>query len=957
MLTLVLTLAMLLSVMVVGAGAAVFDDQDSIKNTEAVNTCNALNIINGENGSFYPTRNVTRAEMCKMICVALNGGREPALATGIGNTFTDTVGHWASPYIEYCVREGVVGGIGGGLFDPNGAVTGTQAAKMLLVAMGYNASRQGYVGSNAWELNINGDAAKNGLYDGLETIDASAPLNRDNAAQIIYNALEATMVEYIYSAQTVNGTLTMVPSLKDKTYFDNGTEIKDNILHAKYGVYSNYGQLVEIDGNELSIDHDSSYDSQTTGLKTQVNFSKITTDYTDLLGQTVKVLYKNADEVLGVGVVDGNKTYTVPMSSVEAKGTGLDAKVKFGGTEYKVENDTSKGNIDVITINASGVSAVADETVATLTAGAASSYDTVTFVDNDNDGTLEYAIVTEVITGKVTYTNNDEIMVKGVTDSYKRADNEIASGVAKDEYVTVIYNPFTEKNVIDVIAKGTGKLSVNSDGDCMFSGDSTWYKVGPTGLTSTNAGTSYDYWAYNGVLVDKDNAKNDASIDNLVVVLNKTGAGVLTNQARIMFTDGTKQNVDVVGNDYADDDVNFSALNAGTMYLATETSEGWTFEAIVAGDEIGDYTFVAGKAGDVKVVGGAGDDSANVKGNIGDANTPISDDAVVFVCGDGTNVIDGKILTGKEFKTLDTKTDGDDISTQSNGFFTSTANGLTRATIVAVKLAGNATSLPDGDVKGDNYGLIVGDLTKVDSKTISYTVWDGEKNIPVTEEKNSLDNRAQFTVITYDAITDGVITGVQNQSAAATGLWSVESDKVWTDNDTSLKLTGDTVYMAYDSNTTTAANVGKTGGKDLLKAADKAVDGADDRIPNVRIIMDSTGKEVDFILIDVGNRIKDTDVTVTAAVSGSLGEGVTATLSPVADIKYGDVLTLTITVAKDKTLAAGSIALTGAVTAEGGNASITISEPIAGGSEESGKTVDYKIVATASAVSAAYTAS
>ena len=68
---------MLLSVMVVGTGAA-FSDQSSIKNTEAVDACVALNIIAGmEDGSYRPANNVTRAQMCKMICVALNGGKEP----------------------------------------------------------------------------------------------------------------------------------------------------------------------------------------------------------------------------------------------------------------------------------------------------------------------------------------------------------------------------------------------------------------------------------------------------------------------------------------------------------------------------------------------------------------------------------------------------------------------------------------------------------------------------------------------------------------------------------------------------------------------------------------------------------------------------------------------------------------------------------------------------------------
>ena len=68
-LSLVLCVAVMLSVMVMGAGAA-FSDQDKIENTEAVDACSALNIIGGyEDGSYHPERNIKRSEITKMICV------------------------------------------------------------------------------------------------------------------------------------------------------------------------------------------------------------------------------------------------------------------------------------------------------------------------------------------------------------------------------------------------------------------------------------------------------------------------------------------------------------------------------------------------------------------------------------------------------------------------------------------------------------------------------------------------------------------------------------------------------------------------------------------------------------------------------------------------------------------------------------------------------------------------
>ena len=67
----------------IGASAT-FSDQDQIQNTEAVDVCVSLNIIGGYPDGFYrPDGKVTRAQMCKMICLLCNGGREPALVWAV----------------------------------------------------------------------------------------------------------------------------------------------------------------------------------------------------------------------------------------------------------------------------------------------------------------------------------------------------------------------------------------------------------------------------------------------------------------------------------------------------------------------------------------------------------------------------------------------------------------------------------------------------------------------------------------------------------------------------------------------------------------------------------------------------------------------------------------------------------------------------------------------------------
>ena len=293
MLTLVLTLAMLLSVMVVGAGAATFGDQESITNKEAVDVCTTLNIIGGyEDGTFRPTGNVTRAEMSKMICVALNGGQEPTMGSGLIATFNDVAkDHWAAPYIEYCVSQGIVGGVGGGNFNPTGNITGTQAAKMLLCILGYNASIQGYVGSDYWETNINVDAAQKGLYAGLTNLDASAPLTRDQAAQMIWNALNAYEVEYKTTLVAgPDGTLTSKVTVQDR--WNSSLTAKITLLEDKYDAKIFVGDF-KGDKNVISSGvKDGEIQVEGTGKYSGTATFPATLDL-KYIGEEVKVLYKD----------------------------------------------------------------------------------------------------------------------------------------------------------------------------------------------------------------------------------------------------------------------------------------------------------------------------------------------------------------------------------------------------------------------------------------------------------------------------------------------------------------------------------------------------------------------------------------------------------------------------------------------------------------------------------------
>lgn len=212
-LCLTLCFSILFGTLVTSATAANFTDADKIVNKTAVETLVKLNVMNGTaNGdSFDPTGNLSRAEMCKIITVAFNGGKDPTLRTQPAPTYLDIKGHWAEAYIEYCSALGIVSGMGNGTFDPDGTVTGVQAAKMLLIIIGFDAENEAFT-SRDWAIKVNVRAIQKGIYDNL-TLDPMKPLCRDDSAQMTYNALNATLVYYENSMIKNNGGLDTMPVL------------------------------------------------------------------------------------------------------------------------------------------------------------------------------------------------------------------------------------------------------------------------------------------------------------------------------------------------------------------------------------------------------------------------------------------------------------------------------------------------------------------------------------------------------------------------------------------------------------------------------------------------------------------------------------------------------------------------------------------------------------------------
>mgnify|MGYP004513423235 CR=1 FL=1 len=216
---LALVLALVMSLSLVTISNAAFKDADKISHDEAVTVMNAVGVLVGDNnGNFNAKDNLTRAQAAKIVSYLLLGNKTAEALAG-SNKFSDVAKtNWAAGFIDYCATENIVAGVGNGQFAPEGQLTGYQFAKMLLVALGYDAKIEVFTG-NDWQINVSKRADQAGLFDDLDGINGNKVLTRDEAAQMAFNALKSPLIEY----ENKGGNLSV-----------NGAEINIGATQPKY---------------------------------------------------------------------------------------------------------------------------------------------------------------------------------------------------------------------------------------------------------------------------------------------------------------------------------------------------------------------------------------------------------------------------------------------------------------------------------------------------------------------------------------------------------------------------------------------------------------------------------------------------------------------------------------------------------------------------------------------------
>ena len=167
-------------------GLSQFSDADSIQNKEAVAVLVGLGIVDGMgDGTFQPAGNLTRAQASKLVATLVKSGDKSEIPAPAADPFTDVAkDYWGAGAIQFGVDNGYINGMGDGTFHPEDQVTTAQLATMLDKLLGYSVADINY----QWPENAIAKATISGLLDGISK-GANTALSRDDAAQMLYNAL------------------------------------------------------------------------------------------------------------------------------------------------------------------------------------------------------------------------------------------------------------------------------------------------------------------------------------------------------------------------------------------------------------------------------------------------------------------------------------------------------------------------------------------------------------------------------------------------------------------------------------------------------------------------------------------------------------------------------------------------------------------------------------------------
>lgn len=613
-LSLALASVMVLGMTVVGTGAS-YTDVTSKQNQEAIEVLQAVGIMVGDNnGNFNPDQKVTRNEMA----VVMSNLMDYRAATYAGTSpFTD-VPSWAEPYVAACWTNGITSGYTKTTYGGSDTVTTSQAALMLMKALGYFQYQSDF-GSD-WQFSTIKKANQIDLFDDVDSGVREA-MTRNDLAQLVLNALEAGTVEAEKDGQDIEVNGVTISSNVKYNYITSGKDyayaINNTLTTANNGTQSS-GAIVELGEKLYNGDLKKNSNGDNFGRPGSVWTYKSTEigKYADSAdGEwTAKVTNKALYDAVGSSAYD-SYVWTVYRNGVKVsadKGTTKNDVTTYDNTgrDYAFGGeDKSKTNSDRVLTSGDGVL-------------------TQVFVDNTSKevvlslidtGVAKVTKVTED-NGKYEVTVNLKTRVPGVTSPETKFTTDVK--FAKDD--VVVYTASHKSNEIETMAVAktvAGKVTAQKNYDyTTIDGTKYGYNYAysdnkspvTTGFIGAGVYNLEDSAPNGNPAVDKDatlyldaygyvvayEGKDSTAEDYLYVKAIDKAFGDVS--AKVVFFDGTQKTVDIdkvtqlsdgkAVDATADlDDYSKGNVIPGHVYKYTAGSSDYDLEEVKAvyGDKIG----------------------------------------------------------------------------------------------------------------------------------------------------------------------------------------------------------------------------------------------------------------------------------------------------------------------------------------------------------------------------------
>lgn len=263
-------------ILCVGSVVSAASSLKDIKNTkyeDSVDTLITLGLVSGypEDNTYRPEKAVTRAEMAKLMVVALGQEGNVTAAGNKTTKFKDMKGHWAYAYVNLASELGVINGYPNGNFGPNNTVSYAEATAMILRALDYESVVA--KSTEAWPNNYINQAKKLSLYSSVGTVNSNDGAKRGNVAIMLWNMLRT-------------GVATPVGQNSSGVIYGEG----EKLLNKKMTNFTYFAEVL-ID----SVEFDDDYKTANVKLKGDktVTVTMDASETAKMYGQKYNILYNN----------------------------------------------------------------------------------------------------------------------------------------------------------------------------------------------------------------------------------------------------------------------------------------------------------------------------------------------------------------------------------------------------------------------------------------------------------------------------------------------------------------------------------------------------------------------------------------------------------------------------------------------------------------------------------------